>query len=1217
MSEATVGQILGYLRLDASDWNRELEQAGRKSDELGRKSPNIKIGTNAAETITKLEAVAAATRKLQDAQGRATVAQVKLIDLQRKGNASATQLKSAEEALARSQRAVTTATAGLGMAQLKASEAGGKLGESNKKVGDSSKDAGKGLGLMATSIIALGPALVPLSAAAVGLGGAFGGMGAAGILAIVGIKNEMKAGTALGQQYSAQIGTLKGNLDTLSHTAAAGVLSAFQKDVQSLQGQMPFLNGMVANFSTLLGRSSTNLLTGVIAGLHVLEPLMMQAGVYIDGLTAKFAAAAGGSGMQAFASYAQSVLPQVTAALESIAGAAVHLVAAFAGVGVGVVGELKVLSDIISAIPLPVLSQLASAAVSVTIAFQAWKGLSGVVDSIGGAMGKFAATAEMAAGATRALSLAAGGISAVIAIATFAYQAHAQSVAQAQQAVDGYTQALRDSNGVIDESIRLKAAQALADSGLLAMGQQMHLNTADMVSSALGQADATARVTAQINANREAMRGQVNATGASGAAYDDYNGKAAAVLKGISGQNAALNGGKQAWANQQAAVEAASGATTAQNAAQAQLAAGMGITVGALQAAEAGQKKTADAAAVATQKMQLENDAAGLLKGALDALNGKALSAADAQNAFDSSLTNMAAATDKAGKKVKITAGNINGMSTAAVGIRGTLNGQIHALEGVIEANGGLANSTGKARDQMKTMRQQIIDNAYAHGMDKKAVADYIDKLLKVPKSVPPTKLDVDKRAADAKLAALQAKRDAATAARQIYIGAGVTQALSGIAAVQAAANNLHGKTITITTVSNHVAGTTSGDVIGHGSRTPGNGAATGGTIGRLAFGGTVGGNGGPRADDQPFMGPHGLVMLSSGEEVIKNGPAQKYRPLLKAINAGKFAGGGTIGAAGLAPDMQEIMSLFAAGQVTWAQVQAAQARVGTARKSVTSATTSLHNYQVSAGAAGRSVAAARANLAAVDAGHMVGTGRHRHVVGPTALQRRAAEDRLTSALEHQRKVNGQVSAAEDKLAASRKGVTAATKDANALTARYKTPAIDQFKSATKASNRMSSSFLANLTTLASRGFTTLARSLLEDGSPQAQTIAAQAVKSTAKAKGLEADLKSSAKTEAGIHALDDKLNGVNQPPAQLKAVTLRAGESLTIGGQVVKGAPTKVFPQPSHGGQPTYGQPQQVHLSPDSMGQLIRGIAARPVMIDGKSLARPMQTELVRGLRP
>jgi hypothetical protein len=57
----------------------------------------------------------------------------------------------------------------------------------------------------------------------------------------------------------------------------------------------------------------------------------------------------------------------------------------------------------------------------------------------------------------------------------------------------------------------------------------------------------------------------------------------------------------------------------------------------------------------------------------------------------------------------------------------------------------------------------------------------------------------------------------------------------------------------------------------------------------KKADGGTVVGQGGSRQDNIP-------ALLSPGEEVIKASEASKHRGLLKAINAGMFADGGTVG---------------------------------------------------------------------------------------------------------------------------------------------------------------------------------------------------------------------------------------------------------------------------------------------------------------------------------
>lgn len=170
-----------------------------------------------------------------------------------------------------------------------------------------------------------------------------------------------------------------------------------------------------------------------------------------------------------------------------------------------------------------------------------------------------------------------------------------------------------------------------------------------------------------------------------------------------------------------------------------------GTTATALKTATDAQGKQADAAAQATLKMQLENDAAGILKQSLDLLNGEALSAAEAQNAFESSLVNMGKATKRGARELK-------GMSKESIDLRGQLNSQIQNLQRVVEANGGLENSTGAARKQMKDMRQQIIDNAVAHGIDRGAVTAYVDELLKIPAKIPPTELDVEKKKAEDKI---------------------------------------------------------------------------------------------------------------------------------------------------------------------------------------------------------------------------------------------------------------------------------------------------------------------------------------------------------------------------------------------------------------------------------------------------------------------------------
>jgi len=168
-----------------------------------------------------------------------------------------------------------------------------------------------------------------------------------------------------------------------------------------------------------------------------------------------------------------------------------------------------------------------------------------------------------------------------------------------------------------------------------------------------------------------------------------------------------------------------------------QLQAGVyGTTVQMYQNATAAQQAAATQTAQQTANMQKQNDAAGLLKQAWDALNGKTLSAAQAQNSFDSSLVNMGDHMSATGTKITFTTTSIDDMSSASVALRGQLNGQVANLEGVIEANGGVSKTTAQSAEQYAEMRQKIIDNAVAHGVNRDAVEAYIDKIFQVPKAV-------------------------------------------------------------------------------------------------------------------------------------------------------------------------------------------------------------------------------------------------------------------------------------------------------------------------------------------------------------------------------------------------------------------------------------------------------------------------------------------------
>ncbi|SDJ07971.1 Phage-related minor tail protein [Frankineae bacterium MT45] len=89
----------------------------------------------------------------------------------------------------------------------------------------------------------------------------------------------------------------------------------------------------------------------------------------------------------------------------------------------------------------------------------------------------------------------------------------------------------------------------------------------------------------------------------------------------------------------------------------------------------------------------------------------------------------------------------------------------------------------------------------------------------------------------------------------------------------------------------------------------------------RSAAGGTVGGNGGPTADDQ-------LTWLSTGEEVIQQSQAKVWRPVLKAINAGTFRGISTVATSGSGPSAPQPSASPMAGADVLSELQSLREQV-------------------------------------------------------------------------------------------------------------------------------------------------------------------------------------------------------------------------------------------------------------------------------------------------
>ncbi len=771
----TEGSIVAYIKADNGDLNRGIDAARAKVAELTTADTTVRVKADVASAVTKLSAVEVAQRRVNDAMSkadtayaRAALAQQRLDDVsskrgrteyqvaaatlanteaQKRLNAANEKVILSESVLADAQRKVAEAAVAEAAAQEVSTNAKVKANQANLTTASR-------MGLIIAAVALLIPLLAPLTGYAVGVAGALAGMGAAGVLAILGIKNAMAQGTAAGNTFSAGLQILKGDLAQLERTASNAMLPGFTNAISVINENMPELNREIGLFSTQLGTVGNIVLQATVNAFRVLNPLFLTAGVYVEQLAVGFQKWTQDGGLQKFGNYAISVLPQVAQTLGSLSMAAINLVTALAPVGSVVLDALTAFGGFISFLSSagPVFAVVVSGATAALLAFKAWGLIAPMLASL----------TEAAALATNSITLlgvsmkiATGPIgwiiAAIAAVATgFAVASAAND--NATRSMQDYTAAVQEDNGVVGKNVQAQAAKALQDANALNTAKQLGISTRDVTKAALNEGDAHERLTAKL---KEMVRVGTTVTAYAKGRQVTMTDEAKSAKTLLDAINSTSGGIKEQIKAYNAIADAqglTSISTKEQLVAQTALAAKYGMSLPAYLAAIGGQKQTSDQLKITTHDMQLQNDAAGLLKNALDKLNGKAISAADAQNAFDSSLTNMGDHITATGKKITFTTTNIGDMSSASVSLRGQLNGQISALQGVVEANGGLANSTGKAHDQMVTMRQQIIDNAVAHGVDRDAVTQYIDKILSIPKTVPPTKLDIDTSLAMSKL---------------------------------------------------------------------------------------------------------------------------------------------------------------------------------------------------------------------------------------------------------------------------------------------------------------------------------------------------------------------------------------------------------------------------------------------------------------------------------
>lgn len=413
------------------------------------------------------------------------------------------------------------------------------------------------------SILLLGPALLPVSAAlAAGVAG-LAGAGAVGVLAIKGASNEMKAGTPIGQQYSATLATAEGNLHRLESTAARGVLGGFQRSLTDVDARMPRLNGYVGVLSSQLGDVEQHTLHGLVGGLDTFEPLIAHVVGYLDTLSARWDAFANGPGGQKFANSLSKDFDQVVPMLTSVLTTIGKLVAAAGPFGGEVVGGLRMLADVINAIPEPVLA----AVVTSLLALRGASAVNGVLTGISGRLHNVALESEAANKGVTGLSKTAGGLSRLaagaaiigalglgIAQAGFSLSGYIErsdsfvkALGQSKEAEQSFATALQASKGALDAGVTSAVQYQLQQTGIAEKAARSGIGIDQLSQAVTGNA-------ADFQAMLEQWQAKGNPSGGTLAAlallYGQFQQTREAQQKYIAGQLALAQQQPYVWGQQ-------------------------------------------------------------------------------------------------------------------------------------------------------------------------------------------------------------------------------------------------------------------------------------------------------------------------------------------------------------------------------------------------------------------------------------------------------------------------------------------------------------------------------------------------------------------------------------------------------------------------------------------------------------------------------------------
>jgi len=828
---STVGNITAYLRMEADQYIRKAREVSRATLEMEAAQRKQQVA---------LDKVALAEKKLNDARKSGDTR--KVTQATRELETARQRLASANERVARGEKNLgaeaerAAAKAARGAREMEAAVL--REERAMQRAGRSAFDFGNRLNAIIAAAVILGPALIPLGAVgAAGLGALAEGAGVA-LLAVRGIKKEMKDGTVVGVQYQSLFAGLKTNIDQLSTTAADTALPFVGKAIGNINDVMPELNSETKQYTALLGQMGDVLVHGVLSGFVQLHPLMLQ--IFKDSLSLAqgFDRFASGNSLQKFGDWALNTLPIVEQDIGDIAQALGKLIVAGASSGVTVLDLLSGIARGLDAIPLPVLKVLVPTLLALYTASKLAALGTAINTKITGAytaaLLRQAAAAETAAAAERDLAVATGE-------------------AGAANKVGGGVGFLPIGRPGAARTSTIETVERNAGR-VGAAGASLFPPTAILlIAAALGHQLANNPIIKAQDATRLAGGGVRNPTNQGPGGNFLFN----AINKNLFGP-AKFVVPKEVKQQQDFFAKQTTNFKAQQDAAAATDAAFDKIAKSALAARDSQQQEMAVA--------QLSGNVHDVLALSLDAVNKKFLNTAEASTAEWQAINNVT-------KTLKDNKAAIKGHSDAALEDQSAIQQATRAIQARALALSDGGKNEAKSIGALIAGRDAMFRSLKAQGLLTKSVRDYINSILHIPKWVA-TLPKFNSATAQARMVDYIKRMGGIPALKNTTFNLKTGTAVTRLDHMLTVYNALTDKTVTIST-----------NVL---TNAPGRADLPGQ---RNARGGLLSGPGSGTSDDIP-------IRASNGEFVVNAAQTAKHLDLLENINKGVagFASGGSVG---------------------------------------------------------------------------------------------------------------------------------------------------------------------------------------------------------------------------------------------------------------------------------------------------------------------------------